>query len=293
MWEAVEAVSDPSPRKYEQDKEDPDDAEARHTEDLAGQRGCVAWMLDGASAVSSRRVVPQYPSDAWWLVHRLNEALHLHAADDTATLQEIVSAAIRRTAAWAIKEWTGEPDIPPSAALGIIRRCGDETEYLVLADISIIFAGREEIVDLRVEESTEHLRTSMRTQLKRGLPVHEVKERTRDALAEHRRTAMNRHSGYWVASLDEDVVAHAVTGRVTGAHEVVLATDGFMRVLRPFALINNVDELFHPECSLEALARRVREAEHADLDLAYTRWTEWDDICARRLRWVENSEGAE
>jgi hypothetical protein len=119
---------------------------------------------------------------------------------------------------------------------------------------------------------------------KEGATYESVHEKTRPLLAEARRRGMNREGGYWVASIDEAAVDHALTGALDGVYEVILATDGFMRAVHLFKLVDKVDNLF--ERDLTELAREVRRAEAADPHTRdFPRWSVSDDICARRLRW--------
>jgi hypothetical protein len=274
MWECVDAVSTPG---------------GPFTEDLLGRCGPLAWVIDGASNVSQGRVTNDEHSDACWLVRCLDEALRDLASESDVGLRKIVAEAIARIAAKAATEWDRQPEIPPSAALGVVRRQGRWTEYLVLADVSVILrAGEvvEEVTDQAVDETNREAHRTMRRLLNEGKSLEHAREVTIPLLAEAR-LAMNKEGGYWVASIDANAVEHARWGEVDGVSEVILASDGFMRVLRPFGLVPDVAALFDSGRSLPTLAQMVRDAEREDPETRrFGRWTASDDICAQRLRWI-------
>jgi hypothetical protein len=257
-------------------------------EDRANGCGPLAWILDGASAVSEKRLTAA-ASDALWLVDRLDAELE-ELAHEAMPLTMLVAGAIRRTAARSLKEWVEAPLVPPSAALGVVRQAGDCTEYLVLADVSVVLAtdmGVREVTDDRVDAGNHEARARM-TGLVAGGHLHKDAHRqVLPLLRAHREQSMNRERGYWVASTDERAVEHALVGAVEDVHEVVLATDGFMRAVNPFGLIPGPEALFEG-VSLNELADRVRAAEADDPETrSFPRWTTSDDICAVRLRWVD------
>jgi hypothetical protein len=258
-------------------------------EDLAGVSGAMAWILDGAAAVSPGRVT-EAPSDAQWIVQRLDAELR-QVADQSDRLERLVAVAIQRTAARAQEQWIGVPDVPPSAALGVVRGMAGRCEFFVLADVSVIVrtdAGVVELTDERVDRDNDAARRAMAQALAAGVGFHDAKALTQPHLAERRRRGMNRPDGYWVASLDPAAACHAFTGAIDGVREVVLATDGFMRAAKLFGLVTDLEELFSEQCDFRRLVAQVRKAEDDDPDtLHFPRWSVHDDICARRLRWVD------
>jgi hypothetical protein len=268
-----------------------DDASGACSEDRAGVSGDVAWILDGASAVSQEQLSRQ-PSDAHRLVGQLDDELK-RLAPESLPLEKLVTQAIQRTAARVAEHWPGPaPEIPASAALGIVRRTGLRTEFLLLADVSVIMAtdaGVFEFSDQRVEWGNEQAQVVMTSLVRGGASWAAARQQANPLLADRRRSAMNRPGGYWVASIDENAVQQALTGALDGVREVVLATDGFMRALRPFKLIADLPALFPPEPNFDDLVARIRAAERHDPETRnYPRWTVRDDICAQRLRWIDD-----
>jgi hypothetical protein len=256
-------------------------------EDLAGMSSSLAWVLDGASAVSDDGPITTAESDALWMVEHIDHYLK-QLADEDLSLAKIVARAIESTARDAA-EWKATPEFPPSAALGLVRRKGPKTEYLVLADISVIMRtdlGVHLFIDRRVDEHNRAAHEAMKAALvSPTATLADARERARPLLADVRRQAMNQDGGYWVASTDRNAVDHALVGAVDGVTELILASDGFMRGVELFGLVERVDDLF--DCDFRKLAKQIRAAEDADPDTRrYTRWSKSDDICARRLRWL-------
>jgi hypothetical protein len=258
------------------------------SEDRFGTSGAMAWILDGASSVSDGTPVTEAGSDATWIVEHLDRALR-SLAGDPAPLNDLVAEAIGQTAALVDREWSGPPEVLPSAALGVVRHAGDHTEFLVLADVSVILrpeAGAQWFIDRRLDVHNKPAADAMEQALRdRAVTFEQARERTKPYLAKPRQSAMNKPGGYWVASIDAAAAGHALTGTVDGAEDVILASDGFMRALDLFGLVPDADALF--ERDFEDLAEQIRRVEHDDADTRrYPRWSVSDDICAHRLQWV-------
>jgi hypothetical protein len=257
------------------------------SEDRFGTSGTMAWILDGASSVSPGQVTTA-SSDAAWIVDHLADALRTLAADP-APLKDLVAAAIRRTADLVDDEWNGSPEVPPSAALGVVRHVDDHTEFLVLADVSVILrpeAGAQWFIDRRVDVHNRPAADAMERALSdASMSFEQASQHTRPYLAKPRQSAMNKPGGYWVASIDEAAAEHALTGTVDGAEDVILASDGFTRALDLFGLVPDADSLFDRD--FRQLAQDIRGVERDDPDTRkFPRWSVSDDICAHRLQWV-------
>lgn len=258
------------------------------SEDRFGRSGPLAWILDGASTVSSEPVPGE--TDAIWMVEHLTGELKTLCYEPL-SLKDLVACALRNTAAAAVEKWpAGAPEVPPSAALGVVRHAEDHVEFLVLADVSVILrteAGAQWFIDRRVDEHNKEAFDFMKAALRDDeITFDEVSRGIRQRLAKPRRSKMNRLDGYWVASIDGAPAEHAITGTLDRVDELILASDGFMRALDLFGLVKRPDDLF--TCDLAELAQRVRECERADPHTRnYPRWSVSDDICAHRIRWVD------
>lgn len=261
-------------------------ADGPANEDLIGWEGQLAWVIDGATSLAEHQVTDR-PSDALWLVEHLSTGLRSRAqsSDD---LAELLAESIADVADRAGAEWIGTPEVPPSAAVGIVRFNEMTTDFLVLADVSVVLrteAGTVEICDERVDTGNEIARMVMQEELERTGDLTAARERVAPMLLERRRTSMNQPEGYWVAALDPDAAVHAVSGTFERVHEVVLATDGFVRCLRPLGLFRSWEHLLQSGYGLGAIARMVRQRESDDTFCKdFPRWNTHDDLAAARWR---------
>jgi hypothetical protein len=273
MWKSVDSVDLPG---------------RTCSEDRFGTSGPLAWILDGASTVAPGASVTGATTDAIWIVEHIDSQLR-SLCDDPRPLRELVTEALANLARAADDEWLTTPEVPPSAALGVVRHAGDHVEFLVLADVSVILRaepGAQWFIDRRVDEHNRPAAEAMGEALRDpAVSFDEAIERTRPYLARPRRLAMNQPDGYWVASTDPTAAAHALTGALRDVDEVVLASDGFMRGLDLFGLVPDPDALF--DCDFGELAAAIRRVEHGPRSREFPRWSISDDICAHRLRWVD------
>ena len=95
----------------------------------------AVWVLDGATGLAAQRVLPG-PSDALWLVERIDAGLRQAAAGDE-TLAEILRPIVRR----AMAEFAGSalrPDAPPAdrpcTSLIVLRLRDSGVELASLGD---------------------------------------------------------------------------------------------------------------------------------------------------------------
>jgi hypothetical protein len=148
-------------------------------------------------------------------------------------------------------------------------------------------AGVFEVTDHRVEQANAETYAAMVAMHRADVDGERILEDIKPLLAEDRRRAMNVDKGYWVASFDEHVVGHAQTGAFDGVREVWMATDGFMRSVRPFGIFPDVRTLVCESRPFEETKQRLRDVENSDLDTnQFPRWSISDDVCAQRLVWV-------
>lgn len=266
-------------------------------EDSWGASGSIAWILDGSSSVSPERVAPLWATDARWLVDRLEASLRSLADRHDMSLRNVLATAISSAATSAEEDWDHQPEVPPSAAIALVRKLEYGLEYLVLADVSVILDDRGslvEITDQRVDEGNVVAFEALKNGLAINPSLAEVRRNIAPLLHDYRRKSMNREGGYFVVSIDPTVVDEGVDGMSTTADEIILATDGFMRCMRPFHFLAGLHDLLDHPGALPDIAMRVREEELRDPEaVEYPRWNTSDDLCAVRLRWTgQNPESS-
>jgi hypothetical protein len=173
-----------------------------------------AVVLDGATPQ------PQFPigcvHGVAWYVRHLAGKLAVQLATSEASLPDVLASAITSTR----DAHGGQCDLSnrasPSSTVAMVRKAGQQFEYLALADSPMIFdvEGKiETVVDDR------NIR---------------IPDRNPETIEAYR----NRPDGYWVASTDPDAAHHALTGvfDVVSLRSVALLTDGASRWVDRFEL---------------------------------------------------------
>jgi len=256
-------------------------------EDVLGCEGSLAWVIDGATSVSSERCT-NHESDGLWLVKVVEEVFR-GEADTSASPTELIRRAILEAQSRAKSEWAVDPKVPPSAAVGVVRAVGGQLHYAVLADVSIVCGmseGVRELTDHRPDDLNVEAKHHLESLLGSGEDFASAIESTRLLLLEHRRLRMNKSGGYWVVALEVTAADHALTGVIDSEHPFIIASDGFTRGRHLFGLWTDWNAALGGVTSLRELADEVRAAELADPQCTrYPRWSVHDDIVAARLHW--------
>lgn len=251
-------------------------------EDRIGVSGSLAWVIDGATPLSDTRLTDS-ASDAAWLAERLD--YHLRALSretgENQTLTMITEQLFALVARDAANEWMGEPESPPSAALGLVRNHGTYIDYLVLADVTVHVSPHGPTVsDDRVEASTRDSMALLREELSRTHEHETAMQIVRPSLLASRVADMNRPGGYWVASTDPESAKHAICGRVPSRADtrVLMCTDGFSRAWNTFPHFSDAGEVVVSAHSAREVLERIRNEESADVEcVRYPRWNVHDD----------------
>jgi len=280
-------------------------AAAGGNEDTVGwcgdARTGAAWVVDGATGVAGRTYVagPADGSDAAWYARRLGRALATQPPNGD--LPRTMAGAIADVAAqWAA---VAEPDVPtyglPSAAVAYVRWRGGVLSYAGLGDCSVLVRAAggpaRPLGPAGVSKAEVALNAAVRKLQDEGVSDPEAR---RQALMDRLRTArgrMNRPGGYWIFSIEPAAADHLNLDEVrfaaaepdgAGGH-VLLATDGFHRLVDPYGLYDP-DGLVRAAADkgLEALYAELRAVEAADADCRrFPRIKPADDASAVLLRW--------
>jgi len=261
-------------------------AGSRVNEDGAGLKGRFAWVIDGATGLSDERLTSG-GSDAAWLAGRIDDRLASCSGDESADgllgrLEADVEAAFR-------EETTHAAAVPdhhaPSACLGLIEAApGDGSRIRVqgrfLGDVIALVPSQEGIARWSDERAKpfEH-----KTLAALGAQGHEpglIPEAVRRQILENR-TRLNRPDGYWVVNPLRPWAGQELRfeAQVPSGAPIVLATDGFMRLVDVFAAYS--DEALHARLAAgqgRELMQELRERERDDpMSGAYPRVKTHDD----------------
>ncbi len=271
------------------------DPGGRINEDTVGYSSGAAWVIDGATGFGMRPLTP-FPTDAAWYAAELGDALAMLAANIESPV-ELLTAAIGRVRERfdAVARVRPAPEEEPHAALVVVRTSSEgQVRYAVLGDCAAIVPtpdGAHLINDPVVGQFDGHFAAAIRDLHRRGITARADVEAHMVPLLLDLRKTMNRPGGYWVAALNPDVPSHAVSGvlHLSAGQSLLLASDGFLRLVDPFGLCS-LPELLQIAATdgLPPLLVRLRKQERDDSDgRRFPRLKSHDDATALLLTFVD------
>jgi len=259
---------------------------SRVNEDGAGLQGRFAWVIDGATGLSDEPLTSG-GSDAAWLAGLIGEKLM--ASNDG----QGADAVLRRLEADILSAFRSEtarvPEVgdhhAPSACLGLMEAQPEEGGLIgvrgrFLGDVVALVPSERGIVRWSDERVKPFERKTLAAL---GAQEHEpgsIPEPVRRQILENR-TQLNRPDGYWVVSPLRPWAGHELRfeAQVKPGEAIVLATDGFMRLVDVFEMYS--DSALHAQLAAGRggdLMQELRERERGDLMAgAYPRVKTHDD----------------
>jgi hypothetical protein len=253
-------------------------------EDAFGYAGDLAWVIDGASGVASRRYTTA-PSDACWYATTLSQTLARMVATKL-PLRELLARAIAKMTEAFLSHVKVMPPVAeqPSACVTLVRFGDVGLEYAIIGDCDLLTRDAQNQVhhlrDTRVEPFERPLAHAVQSLARSGVTDPTViRQSILPQLLDLRRV-MNQPQGFDVARFEPDVAARAIAGTLPDvAAPVVLASDGLCRLFDVFEVMTPAtfyDQVVSGE--LEPLAAKLRALEHADAhSLRYARVKAHDD----------------
>ncbi len=259
---------------------------SRVNEDGIGLHGSFAWVIDGATGMSDEQLTSG-GSGAAWLAGLVGERLLDLSGDQSidAVLSRL-EADIRSAFNEATAHVPGVDDHhAPSACLGLIRarveQNGDAAiEGRFLGDVIALVPSEGGVVRWTDERAKPFERKTLAAL---GAQEHEpgqVPEAVRRQILENR-TKLNQPDGYWVVNPRRPWSGQELRfeARVKPGDAIVLATDGFMRLVDVFEAYS--DKTLHARLATGRggdLMQELREREQGDLKAgAYPRVKTHDD----------------
>lgn len=237
-------------------------------EDTAGAAGDArrgaAWVIDGCTDVAGRTFVPGEPSDAAWYARTLEAAFaDLWQGPPAAVARAAID---RASAAWSSA--VGTADVPrhglPSAAAVWASWSGDLLTVAGLGDCTAILRPDGGAARSLGRQGITASEVALNAAVKRlqDTGVDDPAAR-RSALTDRLQTArarMNTPGGYWIFSVDPAAADHldVVETRLEGAGHVLLASDGFWRLVDPYGVLT-------ADALMDAVVARGPAAVLADL----------------------------
>jgi hypothetical protein len=271
---------------------------SRFNEDGAGLHGRFAWIIDGATGLSNDQLTSG-GSDAAWLAALVDERLAaLSGAEDADTVLRQLEAEIGS----AFGEETAHvPDVSdhhtPSACLGLLEVSQGEGGLLrlqgrLLGDVVVLVPSEHGVARWSDERAKPFERKTLAALGAQGHEPGQIPEAVRRQILENR-ARLNQQDGYWVLNPRRPWAGQELRfeAQVGPGAPIVLATDGFMRLVDVFAAYSD-DELYDRLATGKGpdLMQELRERERGDLMAgAYPRVKTHDDatflvIAAERSR---------
>jgi hypothetical protein len=259
-------------------------------EDLCGLHGGFGWVVDGATGVS-RHVRSRGPSDAAWLAGIINANL-AGLAESEAPMRAVLHC-VDTAVSQAFKELkatdttkgdlAGKEDLGPSACLGLVTIVTDDRGIMLhgafLGDVVALVPTPDGIIRWTDERAKPFERRTLATLALGEAESDALPERVRLQILENRRQ-LNRPNGYWAVQPERPWAGCEITfeAPITPSRPVVLATDGFMRLVDVFGAYTD-DTLYAGLASGEAatLLEELREHERDAMAKARPRVKKHDD----------------
>jgi hypothetical protein len=259
---------------------------SRVNEDGLGALGRCAWIIDGATGLSTEQLT-EGGSDAAWLAGTIDKALEqsVSTGGDGPELLRDLEADVRRAFEAATAHLPGRHvNHAPSACLGLVeaRASGGSMRIqgFFLGDVVALVPSGQGIERWTDERSKPFERKTLAALEAQGHESGRMPEAVRRQILENR-ASLNQLEGYWVVSPCQPFAGHELRfeAEVQTDAAIVLATDGFMRLVDVFGTYT--DHSLHAalaEGRGDELIEKLRALERGDLlSGAYPRVKTHDD----------------
>lgn len=203
----------------------------RANEDRAGQRGNLAWVIDGATDLYEDAALPA-ERDVHWLVDLVAERLGEAGAEgyrgSATTLLEDVAERVCQEQA-ALRFPAGR--LPPAGSIAIAVDQGVTYQIARVGDATAVVTGGEGLKVLATDFFDRREGAAVRDQ-RHGATANEV----RTAMLKRRRQTMTAGDLESVFSghRQRRLRPHTLTGDWTGVEQILLCTDGFARLVSDY-----------------------------------------------------------
>jgi hypothetical protein len=238
---------------------------SRANEDFIAATPSVVVLLDGAGVPEGLDTDCSH-GVGWFTIELGTRLLAKLATRTSESLADGLARAIAEVRALHQGNCNLEHPGTPAAAVALLRDRGDQVEYLVLADCTVLLetqTGIQVVTDDRIA----HVATAERAERDAEASGSTEHRLGHSRLVTAQRSYRNRKGGYWVASSDPSAAYKAIAGSVPRQQlsRAVVLSDGAARLVDRFALAtwDKVLMLLEDE-GPQALVLRVRDAERRD-----------------------------
>ncbi len=263
-------------------------------EDLANSSRFGAWVLDGATNLGDKALLPG-DSDALWFVDSVNSAFSRLADNRESSLKEIVKQTLEKVRRdfqnTALHVPTARHE-EPSAGMVFARILNNQLELGVLGDCKAIVrtkaVGSLEMGQSFLEELDAHtIREMVRLREEFGTADPQQLRQEIMPILRQNRAKMNTPDGYWLLGLNPESADHVTSKKAEfSEHDrALLMTDGFYRLIEPFKAFTPEGLIEQAESQgLEELYELLRTIEQKDENcIKYPRIKRHDDATALLL----------
>ena len=209
----------------------------------------AAWVLDGATGITGKRITEK-ETDALWYVEKINNYL-IKNINSSKSLKDIMKSAIREVKESYIT-YDGYKNLDevdyPCAAIALVRFNNKELEYYVMGDCTLIYKEKDEkaveIVDKRIIELEERILNSMvKVSKEKEVSILEARRYCDNEVLDVRKMK-NKSNGYWILELNEEAIDNGLYGKIAISKEVSisLTSDGFSQYYDTFNLAEGYSE---------------------------------------------------
>lgn len=212
----------------------------------------AAWVLDGATGITGKRITEK-ETDALWYVEFINNYLEENIKSSR-TLKEIMKCAVKE-AKKSYSKFNGYKNLEevdyPCAAIALVRFNDREIEYFVLGDCTLILKEEEkkpvEIVDKKLIDLEDYILNCMlKVANEKKISVLEAREYCNNEVIKVRKMK-NSFEGYWILELNEEAIDKALYGKVSISRglDICLTSDGFSQYYDTFNLAKGYDDFIN------------------------------------------------
>jgi serine/threonine protein phosphatase PrpC len=243
-----------------------------HNDDCWGSVATAVWILDGATGLSKKRLLPSASTDAQWFVRAVD--IELRNADWSEPTETLLRSALQRVNGRFRNEARGtlEQALWPFASFALIRALNDHIEFVNLGDCRILwkrrdFGGVKSFGSSRVTELDSNVVNEIKRLHRGGTINNEVVWEIISPIIQANRDLKNRPGGYWILDIAGDGLGHLQKMELdpSDIDKVLLCTDGYYRLVDTY-LTRTVDSLLEDSMGLgiAGTIRSIREIERAD-----------------------------
>jgi len=271
-----------------------DQGDGRFNEDCYGVNTHCAWLLDGATGLDQLEV--DGVSAAYWFVETFSQTLDTLSTDGTKRTSidllkqtlERVTIKFERKVPRELKALT-----PPSSTLIMVHDRSDHIELTALGDSRAIYSSNTTGPNVFGSSPIEALDDTVLKKLRYIRQTHpdcSLDEARKELMSDLTtiRGRMNQPNGYWVLSPAGTPLNHALALKLSKQDladgQLLLATDGFLRLPELFMHCDHQNLLSMTNQQLDESFQVLREIESRDPDAKrYPRLKQHDDATCIRI----------